>query len=238
MKYSILLFFSCSLYLNAQIQLPNAGFELWEAPGKTQEPSGWNSFTSASGSGLAYSLGRTKQIFESDDVRPGSPGKKSLLIVSRSLLGFTVNGTITSGQLNLGSIKPQSPDNYIITRSNNNAFHQTFNGLPDSIVFWTKFSSKDSSNKAFMKLIIHDNSNVVDTVKPEKSIHSPIIAQSIAYIKPTHGQWQRLSIPLEYYNIQKKPAFILILFTTNEIPGRGSGADSLFLDDISFIYRH
>lgn len=220
------------------MQLPNGGFEHWEAPGKTQEALAWNSFTSASGSGLAYSLGRTKQIFETDQVRPGSDGYKSILIVARSLLGHTINGTITTGQLNLGSINPKSPDNYIITRSENKDFHQSFTGLPDSIVFWTKFSSKDICNQAFMKLIIHDNCDVADTLKPDKSPHSLIIAQTSAYINHTQGKWKRISVPIEYYNIHKKPAYLLLIFTTNEIPGQGTGEDSLYLDDISFIYRH
>ncbi len=238
MKYFVFLFFSCCLYLNAQIQLPNAGFEEWDTPGKNQEPLGWNSFTSASGSGLAYSLGRAKQVFECYDIRPGSSGKKSILIVSRSILGHIVNGTVTTGQLNLGSIRPQSPENYIITRSKNNAFHQLFHGLPDSIVFWTKFNSDDISNQAFMKLILHENRDVADTLKPEKSPLSPIIAQATTYINPTQKKWQRISIPLEYYNKQKKPAFLLLIFTTNEKPGGGSAVDSLLLDDIQFIYPH
>ncbi len=237
MKYFVFLIICCCFYLNAQIQLPNAGFEEWENTGKNREPLGWNSFTSASGSGLAYSAGRTKQIFESNDVRPGSSGKKSIVIVSRSILGRIVNGTITTGQLNLGSINPQSSENFCITRSTNNAFHQSFTGLPDSIVFWTKFCSNDTINQAFMKLIIHEHSDVADTLKAEKSPHSPIIAQASAYINNTNGQWRQISIPLEYYNIHKKPAFILLIFTTNEIPGRGTNSDSLFLDDIQFIYR-
>ena len=32
------------------------------------------------------------------------------------------------------------------------------------------------------------------------------------------------------------PAFILITFTTNAIAGAGSGKDTLFLDDIEFVY--
>ncbi|MBQ2541936.1 MAG: hypothetical protein II554_01180, partial [Bacteroidales bacterium] len=73
-------------------QLENPGFEQWDGNGADDEPTGWNSFPSASCEltgfinigGIACRTATTTRHERSTDVRPGSTGQYSCKIYATS----------------------------------------------------------------------------------------------------------------------------------------------------------
>lgn len=149
-------------------QLPNSGFEDYRTeqtlhadltganPPSTinvEEPLHWHSFASASGdykdAANAFSDPHT---YSSDVVRSGATGKKSLLLTSSLVLGFTIaNGTVTSGRMQAGSMTPSDVQNcaYLsldstATDSHGDLFSNHIEGCPDSLIVWVKFKQKEA----------------------------------------------------------------------------------------------
>ena len=91
-------------------QVPNSNFENF---GTSKEPNHWHSFQSVTGT--FASSAKTDAAISSDQTRPGSTGKSSVLIKSReiSFIFFSViaNGTLTTGRLNAGSSSASNAKN-------------------------------------------------------------------------------------------------------------------------------
>lgn len=219
-------------------QLPNPGFENWEGSGTSSEPVQWNSFMTASGSGLAYSMGRSQQIQVSDDVRPGSTGTKSVRIYTRSILGIIANGIITTGQVNLGSTTATNPSNHTITRRAQSDFNQPLSAKPDSIRFWYKFLCPSTTQQARMVAVIHDNFDYMDPEAYDPNAASHVVGRALGEFDRGTQDWTEITVPFNYTGYPAAtPEYILLTFTTNRVPGSGSASDQLFIDDISFIYN-
>lgn len=232
--------------------LPNSGFEgAWVS----NEPQGWHSFGTATGSKKDYVTENTYQFIASTQVRPGSEGKQSAMLSSDLLLGVKANGNCTNGQINAGSTTADAPaDNYNFSDPSNNGFTTAFHGRPDSIVFWAKYQPADKNpandvNKARMSTIITTNARYQD---PEADDYSAVKVASAAinYAATADMGWQRIAVPFDYTGIAGEPAYILTTFTTNQIPGGGSSynkgtsmkpvyvLDSVYLDDVELIYNN
>ena len=211
----------------------NGGFEEWEGSGKEEEPCHWNSFMSAATSGLT-AMGKAQQVKPSSEVRPGSAGNKSVCIYARSIIGVIANGTLTTGQIHMGSTSPGNANNYNITRSNNADFHQIVTTCPDSIRFWVKFKCEDANQLARMSATLHDSCDYRDPETASDAVH--VVAKAYREFSTQQGEWVRLTVPFSYQNSGLSPKYMLITFTTNKDAGKGHATDSLLIDDVELIY--
>ena len=240
-KFFLLLLALIPGMMFAQLQLPNGGFENWD---DNEEPSHWNTFLTAKCDIQAGSL--TESLCtaalkikhgRSTEVRPGSEGQYSCYIFAQQIMTFVANGNVTTGQIRAGTTKMSSKENYNISRTKNPDLSQPFTGRPDSIKFWVRFTCPDSLQEARMSALIHGNYDVRDPENTD-SINCANQIMAIARLNFTRGdeEWREISVPFTYVNKSVEPAFILITFTTNAIAGAGSGKDTLFIDDIEFVY--
>ncbi|MDC1266415.1 hypothetical protein N8Z75_00415 [Crocinitomicaceae bacterium] len=228
-------FFILSIFLTTGIiaqQIDNGNMEDWDDVGSSsEEPSNWNSFMSATG-GLAF-FG-SQQVEQSTDVSSSSTGMYSARVFSKSTLGIIANGNLTLGRINMGSSTPSSPDNYNFSSTTDGDFSQALTTMPDSLVFWVKYNANSNSDSARVRAVIHDNYDYRDPTDADSESHTVAVA-SLNYL-PTNG-WERKVIPFQYVGPSTTPAFILITFTTNNIPGGGSAGDEVFIDDVELIYN-
>jgi len=226
--------------------LPNGGFEgAWT----NNEPAGWHSFVSATGSFADFVKGSTDQFKQSELVRPGSEGAHSVLLSSKVMFGVKANGNCTNGRINAGSMSAdEASANYNFSDPDSVGFNTPFQGRPDSMVFWAKYIPGDrdaanEANQARMSTIITTNARYQD---PEAADYSEVkLAQAaINYSATASLGWQRISVPFNYVteNSDKEPAYILTTFTTNKLQGGGTSTsahpDSVLLDDAELVYNN
>ena len=226
--------------------LPNGGFEgAWT----NNEPAGWHSFVSATGSFADFVKNNADQFKQSELVRPGSEGAHSVLLSSKVMFGVKANGNCTNGRINAGSMSAdEASANYNFSDPDSVGFNTPFQGRPDSMVFWAKYIPGDrdaanEANQARMSTIITTNARYQD---PEAADYSEVkLAQAaINYPATASLGWQRISVPFSYVteNSDKEPAYILTTFTTNKLQGGGTASkdhpDSVLLDDVELIYNN
>ena len=212
----------------------NGGFEEWDGEGKELEPCHWNSYMSADGTGMAFVAGKAQQVDSSLDVRPGSKGRYSVCVYSRSVMGIVVNGNLTTGRVYIGSTSTQSKDNYNFTACSLPDFQQQLTSKPDSIRFWAKFVCPDSTQNARMNAIIHDDYNYRDPAVKDEEKH--LVGKAIQRFTTKSGGWYCYTVPFVYRDSAPEPRYILISFTTNQVAGKGSANDKLYLDDVELVY--
>lgn len=239
----IIAFLFTSNLIFAQYQLTNSGFENWEtatnpdnSSKKGDEPVQWNSFMTMKTGGFLYNSAISDKIDASTDVRPGSTGSKSAKIWSNSVMGVVANGNLTTGRIYGGSMSAtDASGNYNFSDpSSDAAFKHSFVGKPDSIATWLKFVPSNTSEQARVSAIIHENSRYQD---PEAKTYSNVVAKAQTNFSPTSDKgWQRISVPFVYEG-NKTPAYILVSYTTNKTPGKGSSGDELYIDDAEMIYN-
>ena len=236
----IIAFLFTSNLIFAQYQLTNSGFENWESVSQSnksgQEPIQWNSFITMQTKSSLYNSARANKIEASTDVRPGTNGSKSAKIWSTSVLGVVANGNLTTGRIYGGSMTASDASgNYNFSDpSSDAAYKHAFAGKPDSIATWLKFVPSSTSTEARISAIIHENSRYQD---PEATTYSNIVAKAQTNFFPTSDKgWQRISVPFVYEG-NKTPAYILVSYTTNKTPGKGTSGDALYIDDAEMIYN-
>lgn len=242
-------------------QLPNSGFEDYRTeqtlhadltganPPSTinvEEPLHWHSFASASGdykdAANAFSDPHT---YSSDVVRSGATGKKSLLLTSSLVLGFTIaNGTVTSGRMQAGSMTPSDVQNcaYLsldstATDSHGDLFSNHIEGCPDSLIVWVKFKQKEAVADhpyATVSAALTDGTYYRDP--QDKTYNNVVGTAKDNKIGSNDFQWQEVKIPFTYNDNDLSPKAMLVTISTNADAGQGSAADSLYVDDISLKY--
>jgi len=215
-------------------QLGNSDMELWENVGQaTEEPDNWNSFRTAQGPLTAFA---SQQIQRSTLVRTGASGQYCARIWAKSTLGVIANGVMTLGRVNMGSTTVTDPNNYNISLTANPNFSEALAFSPDSLVFWAKFTAAGSTDSARVHAILHDSYDVRDPIDANSLPYVLAIAER-NYAK-TNGSWVRISVPFNYIpSTNVSPAFLLITFATNKIPGGGTNNDEVLLDDIELVYN-
>ena len=224
-------------------QVPNSDFENF---GASKEPNRWHSFQSVITEGWFTSLAKGQQTKESTDVRPGSLGKKSLCVYSRSIIGVTANGTVTTGRLKAGSTTATDTRNNSFLDlankdkdGNGDPFYTELSGRPDSLSLWVKFKQgKPSADHPYAtaKAVITDGTYY--QLPEEKGKTYKKMAEAINNkIADTKGEWKRLSIPFNYVNNSIAPKAILVTLSTNTDAGKGSGSDELYVDDLELVYN-
>lgn len=227
--------------------LPNGGFEgAWT----NNEPAGWHSFVSATGPFSGFVKGNTEQFVQSNEVRPGSNGQHSAVLSSKYIFGVNANGNCTNGQIYAGSMTAADATGNYNFSDPDSAFNTPFHGRPDSIVFWAKYipgdrNASNAANQARLNAVITTDASYQDPEDdPAKYNDVRLAAGFVNYSATSDLGWQRISVPFVYdpANLDKEPAYILTTFTTNMVPGGGTGtkdkSDSVFIDDVELVYNN
>lgn len=233
-----------------QFQLPNSGFEDFHkasaGSAESDEPNNWHSFMSCTGS-YASIVNTVPHTFISDDVRPESDGNKSVLIKSGLVLGSIVaNGTLTTGQLMAGAISATDTGNNAFIDltneekdANGDPFYARLYSQPDSISMWVKFKQGGDVPDhpyATMTAVITDGSYYQEPA--DKDYSSIIVARAANNTIKNTGEWQRITVPFDYDSYSgDNPQTILVTLSTNADPGKGTGNDELYVDDIELVYN-
>lgn len=223
-------------------QLPNGGFENWDGSGSDDEPTNWNGFPSAAcdlsfPASLGCSSATETRHAKSTDIRPGSSGSYSIKLFATSVLGTVANGTVTTGQIRIGSSTASSAENYNITRTGDSQFRQAIDAKPDSIRFWAKFVCPSETQTAKLSAIIHDNYSYRDPDGSDSNAESHAVAKATHYFTRGGQTWVQYSVPFDYSHPANDETFILITFTTNSVNGVGSTSDFLYVDDVELVYN-
>lgn len=221
-------------------QFDNYGFEQWVNEGQsTVEPARWHSFMSASG---GFSGFMSQQIEPSSHVRPGSDGSRSARIFSKSILGITANGNLTTGRINAGTVDPSGAENYNYTQRNSD-FCMPMSVIPDSLTVWVCFRASGEGSQASVMSTIHGDADFQQLGDGGFYPADMLCATANMEYSRTCAAgeelvWRRLSIPFTAYpDICTDYRYILTTFTTNKNAGGGSANDEVFIDDIYMIYN-
>lgn len=241
-------------------QLPNSGFEDYRTEQITkfddsyqpitvnvEEPLNWHSFASATGDYVqAANAFSDPHTYSASVACPNSTGKKSLLLTSASVLGYTIaNGTITTGRMQAGDMNADSTKNCAFlstdstsTDSHGDPFYALMDGTPDSLAVWVKFKQQTPVAEhpyATISAALTDGTYYQD---PQDKDYTNVVATAKnAQIASDGFAWQHIVIPFKYTGNDVKAKALLVTISTNADPGQGSAADSLYVDDISLIYN-
>lgn len=226
-------------------QIANGDFETWTFDGANL-PNYFNSFQTADGlfSGLAYDK-NNRQVKRSTDKRPGSTGSYSCSIWSRKVSGVVAQGNLTTGRVHAGSTSAEAQgnhnysdrDGYVTFGNFNNPCAMPFTGRPDSLVFWAKYTPDNTTSRAKVSAVIHDDYDYQDyygNPLTDEHVVSKAVNNSIT---STNGKWVRFSLPFAKVK-SNDPRYLLLSFATNNIPGQGGANDVLLIDDIEMVYNH
>lgn len=246
---------------NGGYQITNSDFELFHKATYTgafnkkyesDEPNAWHSFMSSTGS-LASAVSSNTHTYISDDVRPGTTGKKSVKVVSGIVLGFQpANGTITTGRLKAAGLTATDTKNNSFldltnkdVDGNGDPFYTLLNGQPDAIKVWVKYQQGEVNETypyATISATITDGTYYQD---PEDKTYTNIVAKAKNDKIESKGfEWQELTIPFDYASFATNNAetkAILVTMSTNAQPGVASSSannpDVLIIDDLSLVYN-
>ena len=236
--------FSGSKVTSDNYAITNGGFEgTWSS----NEPNGWHSFPSATGSYASFVTGNTGQFQQSTDKRPGSTGSYSVQIQSKTTMGVKANGNCTNGRINAGSMSADDASGNYSFSEPGSSYTTPFVGCPDSLVFWAKYvpgggNVTDADNKARAHAVLTTNARYQD---PEVSDYSSVkIAEATSnYAATSDKGWQRIAVPFVYTGINpSQMAYMLLTFSTNQTPGGGNSTkkspDNVYIDDAEMVYNH
>lgn len=220
-------------------QIGNSDFEAWDNEGSDNvEPSNWNSFMTLSPDFSMANQAMGQQVESNTDVRPGSAGKKSARIWSRSVVIAVAQGNLTTGRIHAGSATANDETkNFNRSEIDNPNFSEVLTSRPDSITVWIKYNASDSKQKSSISAFIHDDyAEFQDPLVTKCNSH--IVAQAALEYGVTG--WTRKSIPFNYASYASNsanPSYILVTFNSNSTPGGGAANDEVYVDDILLIYK-
>lgn len=235
MRNTFTLALSFFTFFSQAQQIANSNMESWDNLGMaTEEPTNWNGFKSGTGGLVSFG---SQQVEQSTAIRANATGMYCARIWSKSTLGIVANGTLTLGQINMGSTTASSPLNFNFSKTADPLFSEPISVVPDSVVFWAKYTA-GSGQQARMHAIIHDSSDVHDPI--DAGSQPFVVARAELNYSPTNGNWTRFSTPFTYeVQTGQMPTakYILLTFATNKNPGGGAANDEVLLDDIELIYN-
>ena len=238
----LILFLIITFGLKAQdsdyIQIPNSDFEQWNNIGeKNEEPVNWHSFKTATGP-FHYLL--MQQVERHTATRPGSKGKYSAHIFSRSIVGITANGNVTNGRLNAGSMFPAGRSNNNYTQRNSE-FCTEMSEIPDSLTVWVCLRTKRPETYGRFMSYVHGDADFVCLTggwEPYEMICAQVEYEFTRTSTKDEMVWKRISLPfIRYPELCKEPRYILTSFTTNKRAGEGNAGDEMFIDDLYLVYN-
>lgn len=223
-------------------QPPNASFELWENSGTSMEPTNYNS--NKTGTGWATSGPQT--CFQETAIVHS--GNYSVRLETGSALGSAVNGALTSGIVNAPTI--QKIDGYIGTiqgASGTDIRRIAFDGRPDSLVGWYRYTQSTSTSGTLganeigkVRAVLHLG-NYYDPETPSNGNHPDSSINKIGaalFLTPASnvGTWTRFSVPFVYVS-GATPQYILINATPSNNQLTTVTGSKLWLDDIGVVYH-
>lgn len=237
-------------------QMPNSDFETWSE--KNKAPRHWHGFESPKG-GFAGSAKSNTKLVSSKWIRPGSAGSKSALLTCSKILGIIANGTMTNGVLNAGSMSAADASNHSETDlsstskdANGDPFSTPIYAKPDAVKFWMRFVQADPSATAgypyaAFNAVVTDGTYYQD---PEnKTYHNKVAVAAPNLENMRAGDWRQVTCDFDYATYAADSAqakAILMTFSTNATPGKGSAvtssyklvkADSVYIDDLELVYN-
>lgn len=236
-------------------QMPNSDFETWSD--KNKAPRHWHGFESPKGMFAGSAKSNTKLV-SSKWIRPGSAGSKSALLTCSKILGIIANGTMTNGVLNAGSMSAADASNHSETDlsstskdANGDPFSTPIYAKPDAVRFWMRFVQADPSATAdypyaAFNAVVTDGTYYQDP--EDKTYHNKVAVAAPNLENMRAGDWRQVTCDFDYakYASNKADAkAILMTFSTNATPGKGSAvtssfklvkADSVYIDDLELVY--
>ena len=237
-------------------QMPNSDFETWSD--KNNAPRHWHGFESPKG-GFATFVKKDNKLVSSNWSRPGSVGSKSALLTCSKVAGFIANGTMTNGVLNAGSLSADDAANHSETDlsstskdANGDPFSTPIYAKPDAVKFWMRFVQADPSATAdypyaAFNAVVTDGTYYQD---PEnKTYHNKVAVAAPNLENMRAGDWRQVTCDFDYATYAADSAqakAILMTFSTNATPGKGSAvtssfklvkADSVYIDDLELVYN-
>ena len=237
-------------------QMPNSDFETWSD--KNKAPRHWHGFESVKG-GLSGTAKDNKKLQSSSLKRPGSLGTKSAVVTSSRVWGVLANGTMTNGILNAGAMSADNPGNHSETDlssaskdANGDPFSTPIYAKPDAVKFWMRFVQADPSATAdypyaAFNAVVTDGTYYQD---PEnKTYHNKVAVAAPNLENMRAGDWRQVTCDFDYATYAADSAqakAILMTFSTNATPGKGSAvtssfklvkADSVYIDDLELVYN-
>lgn len=224
----------------SKYQMRNGNFESWENVGDSEEPLQWSSFYDNTGSMASMAQGR--QIEKDTDAKNG---KYSACIYGREVkvAGITAaiaQGNLTNGCINAGSMTANDPSgnyNYVGDTSNKRKDqNMKFNGRPDAVKFWCKFSGNKNYGNASI-LLLTDGFYQDPYYKQSGKTEATKIAHAKNATIASTNTWNEITIPFNYEDTEKIPTQILATFSTCDEPGAGKATDKMWIDDIRMIYN-
>ncbi len=240
-------------------QILGSNFDAWHTAKykkdyTSDEPDGWHSFMSASGT-LTGFVSKNTHTYKSDDVRPGGKGTSLKLVSGIVNVGVKqpANGTITTGRLNASGFTPKDAGNNSTSDpsssdvdGNNDPFFSALSSRPDSIAVWVKYNQgtlSDENKKnypyATISAIINDGTKIQDPM--DKEYKTIVATAQNKEIAETGNEWKRISVPFSYVSDNIDPKAILVTLSTNAEPGVASSdennPDVLYIDDLELIYN-
>ena len=236
-------------------QMPNSDFETWSE--KNKAPRHWHGFESVKG-GLAGTAKDNNKLQSSSLKRPGSLGTTSAVVTSSRVWGVLANGTMTNGVLNAGSMSAADASNHSETDlsstskdANGDPFSTPIYAKPDAVKFWMRFVQADPSATAdypyaAFNAVVTDGTYYQD---PEnKTYHNKVAVAAPNLENMRAGDWRQVTCDFDYATYAADSAqakAILMTFSTNATPGKGSAvtssfklvkADSVYIDNLELVY--
>lgn len=221
----------CTIYASAQTQITNSGFELWNNVGQdTEEPQNWNS--NKTGTGFAPSGPQT--VFrESSIVHSGNYSARVKTGTYLSI--FIVNGIMTTGRVSAPTTT--ATDGFNQTIQADTLFNAPLTAMPDSVVFWVRYAP-GASDQGRIEAVIHTAYDQKVPMANDANTTANAVAQAVLNFGTTSGAWQRKSVAFNYSSFSATgPAYILVNFTSSNVPGTGSASSTMYVDDIELIYN-
>ena len=226
-------------------QMPNGDFETWTSANNA--PRYWHGFESVQGTWSSFAKSSSK-LNSSTDVRTGSTSTKSALLTSTSIFGVVANGTMTNGILNAGSMSATDASNHSETNlsststdANGDPFATAIYAKPDAVKFWLKFSQGTANSSypyASFNAVITDGTFYQDP--EDKTYTNKVAVAAPDQSKMTTGDWREVTCNFDYASYAANNAeakAVLMTFSTNATPGKGSSGDKVYIDDVEFIYN-
>ena len=256
-----LLLLSVSVMKGQHYQLPNNNFDWWGGSSEMLIPIFWYSFSntacllSTSTCDLATAAGAFNNHHARVTGSNGSGYACQLYCVEKA--GYAVNGLLTTGKSILANENLTSPDNYIYTQRNGTC-NRPFDGRPDSISLWARFSFlQDENPSAMLRVHLHGDVDYRDVAGYSAStaqngkIANAFCEMTNPATTPVNGvyksQWTRFAFKFRYWtpNNQpistptlantQQPSYVLASFSTNKRGNVGLN-DSVAFDAIYCIY--
>ena len=243
--------------VGTHFQMPNSDFETWSV--KNKAPRHWHGFESVKG-GLSGGAKDKNKLQSSSLKRPGSLGTTSAVVTSSKVFGVLANGTMTNGILNAGSMSAADASNHSETDlsstskdANGDPFSTPIYAKPDAVRFWMRFVQADPSATAespyaSFNAVVTDGTYYQDPEEKDKTYHNKVAVAAPKSSDMTVGDWRQVTCNFDYakYASNKADAkAILMTFSTNATPGKGSAvtsgfklvkADSVYIDDLELVY--